>query len=204
MLHFNELRYSQDNKYLIIDVAVDNSDYYQDITLDSIIIDNQSTFTNNGPSLSPIYNQKVIHNSLYKSEPSIYKYIIDDPESSGQEDSYKKKIRVLIELNSIGVDINRDMLFVYVTTEGSVSEEIQDLQIKNYILGTVVNLFGIYTSMLCFIRQVESECSVPRDFINLILRFKALELCVKTGNYPLAIKYWNKYFSKTTNTNCYG
>ena len=65
--------------------------------------------------------------------------------------------------------------------------------------------------MLCYIRQIENECEIPKNFIDSILKYKALELSVRTGNYPLAIKYWNKYFSNSNpnistikTCNCYG
>ena len=32
----------------------------------------------------------------------------------------------------------------------------------------------------------------------MILKLKAIELCVRTGNYSQAIKYWNKFFKKNT------
>ena len=44
MLHFNELRITQDDKYLIIDASVDNQDFYDDIILDSVVIDTQATY----------------------------------------------------------------------------------------------------------------------------------------------------------------
>ena len=40
MIHFNELRYSRDNKYLVIDAAIDSQDYYDNVVIDSVIVDN--------------------------------------------------------------------------------------------------------------------------------------------------------------------
>ena len=62
-----------------------------------------------------------------------------------------------------------------------------------------------------YVKQIENNCEIPKEFIDLSLRIKALELCIRTGNYPQAIKYWNKYFknkigtiTRVTNCSCYG
>ena len=37
----------------------------------------------------------------------------------------------------------------------------------------------------------------------MILRLKALELCVRTGNYTKAISYWKKFFLGKTQVSTY-
>lgn len=49
--------------------------------------------------------------------------------------------------------------------------------------------------MMSGVKEISDTCNVPRHFINNILRFKAIELSIKTGNYLQAIKYWKKFFS---------
>ena len=60
--------------------------------------------------------------------------------------------------------------------------------------------------MIGYIKEVNNECDVPKNFIDALLRFKALELSIRTGHYTQAIKYWNKFFrgvkSKNINTGC--
>ena len=79
------------------------------------------------------------------------------------------------------------------------------------IMGAVTNLYPLYQSMMKYVKQIENNCEIPKEFIDLSLRIKALELCIRTGNYPQAIKYWNKYFknkigtiTRVTNCSCYG
>ena len=55
-----------------------------------------------------------------------------------------------------------------------------------------------------YIRGIECDCSIPKNFIDFILRLKALELCIKTGNYTKAIKYWNRLNINPSNECCYG
>jgi hypothetical protein len=201
MIHFNELRITEDNKSLIIDVSVDSDSCFSDVTLDTIIIDNQNTYIDNGPSSNPIlsinikeYYTKVLTESSCEyaqvySESQEYKCYIKD----------SKNIRLLINLEDYNIK-STDILFVYVISEGTPTCEI----VKPYILGTVVNLYYIYTNAMNYIRETECNCSIPKNFIDFILRLKALELCIKTGNYIKAIKYWNKLNIKPSNKCCYG
>lgn len=183
MIHFNELRYSKSNKCLIIDVAIDSQDYYDNVTIDSIIIDNQDTFITNGPSSTPIYT--------YKSNS-------------------ERNIRLELPLNTLGVDYCSDILFVYVIATGIPAADTPCGFDNSKIMGTVINLQGIYNGMLSYIREIEDSCAIPKEFIDAILRFKTIEIGVKTGNYPLVIKYWKRFFSGRKNISvtkscgCYG
>ena len=57
----------------------------------------------------------------------------------------------------------------------------------------IFNTNIIYQQSMKYIRSIESNCDIPKQFIDYILRIKALELAL-IGNYLLAIKYWNKFF----------
>ena len=57
MIQFNTLKITQDGKSLIINASVKDLDYYKDILIGSIIIDNQDTYSANGPSSNPIYKR---------------------------------------------------------------------------------------------------------------------------------------------------
>lgn len=54
MMVFNELRISPDKKHLIIDVQVETLSYYNEVFLDTIIIDTQKTYSATGPSSKPL------------------------------------------------------------------------------------------------------------------------------------------------------
>lgn len=216
MIHFNELRYSKDNKYLVIDAAIDSQDYYDNVVIDSIVIDNQDTFIANGPSSTPIYTYKV--SDTYSKTYSTSEECSCSPVRVGDDESYcftygldnMKHIRLELPLNALGIDYCSDILFVYVIAAGTPAADTPCGFDNSKIMGTVVNLQGIYNSMLSYIREIENNCAIPKEFIDAILRFKAIEIGVKTGNYPLVIKYWKKFFSgrknvsTTKNCGCYG
>ena len=54
MLQWNELRITPDKKHLVIDVQVQDLEYYENVVLDTIIIDTQKTFIETGPSNKPL------------------------------------------------------------------------------------------------------------------------------------------------------
>ena len=58
------------------------------------------------------------------------------------------------------------------------------------------------------INCLKSKDEIPKDFIDFILRYKALDLALKTENYIQANKYWNKFFKNNNvvslNTNSCG
>lgn len=183
MIHFNELRITPDEDLLIIDASIDKQAYFQNVLIDKILIDTQDTYSPNGPSNTPLYS--------YDAQQA-------------------KDVRLELNIQDLKVSPSDTMFFVYIVATGVPLEDTPSSLNKNIIMGTVISLKSIYKKALGYIKQVECSCEIPKNFIDLILRFKAIELCVRTGNYPQAIKYWKKFFMKgscsliDSNCNCYG
>lgn len=189
MLKFNELRITPEDKRLIIDVSVIDSPYYEDISIDSIIVDNQDTHTNNGPSSSPIF-------------------IYEDGVSSEITVTGKEERRVRLEIPStILSNLDSDLFFVYATAKGTPSSDTPCGMDSNSIVGVAFDLYKLQQLYMYYIKGIDSEsCSIQKSFIDHYLRFKAFKLALITGNHILAIKYWNKFFKKiksyTLNSKC--
>ena len=49
MIKFNELRVTDDGKYLVVDVQIAEDDYYENVYIDQIIIDSDKKFSDFGP-----------------------------------------------------------------------------------------------------------------------------------------------------------
>jgi len=177
MIHFNELKITSDGQHLIIDVSVLSEVYYKDIFIDSIIIDNQDTYVGSGPSSNPVYSYSV---------PDIVSQITE--ESRGQ-----KHVRLVLSPIDVEGGLN-GLFFVYVRTKGTPSADTPCGMDNITTMGTVTNIYPFYQQAMNYIGEVASNCSIPQNFIDYILKLKALELAVKTGNYPDAIKYYNKFF----------
>mgnify|MGYP003424540571 CR=1 FL=1 len=174
MITFNELRVTPNNVSLIVDASVINSDYYDNIYIESIVIDTQDTYIKNSPSSKAVYN-----------------YTVEEGEN-------QKRIRLTLKEEDLGIPINGNMFFVYVITTGEYKEDTPCELKRNINIGTAVNLYPIYKKAVEYTRELANTCSIPKNFIDFILKIKALDLNIKTGNYYEAIGYWNKMF-KTFN-----
>ncbi len=169
MVHFNELQITPDGQYLIIDVNILGDTYYENVYLDSVIIDDQTTYVGSGPSSNPKYT-----------------YTIDSALN-------KKHLRLCLSRAELGG--LSGLFFVYVRIKGTPAPDIPCGMDNITTMGTVTNMYPFYQQAMNYIGEVANNCSVPQNFIDYILRLKALELAVKTGNYPDAIKYYNRFFN---------
>ncbi|MBQ7430742.1 MAG: hypothetical protein IJV29_18850 [Butyrivibrio sp.] len=176
MIHFNQLTISPDGQHLTIDVSVLSEAYYKNVYIDSIIIDNQDTYVGSGPSSKPVYS-----------------YSVPDRTSKLTKKTYSQKH---IRLDLTSADLNLDgLLFVYVRTKGTPSADTPCGMDNITTMGTVSNMYPFYQQAMNYIKELANNCSVPQNFTDYILRLKALELSVRTGNYPDAINYYNRFFS---------
>lgn len=178
MVDFNELRITPDGQYLIIDVIVKSDSLYDNVYISRIDIDNQDTYINGGPSGEALYSEEI------------------------DSDTNLKHIRRTIqsvELN--GKDLENNMFFVWITCKGDLSLSSEETFCaipcdadRNPVVGTVMASYPYYEQAMSYLGDLSQNCTIPKDFIDFILRTKAMELAVKTGNYPEAIKYYNKFF----------
>lgn len=213
MLEFQELRITPDGKHLIVDVIVKEEDYYAGVYIDSIIIDTQDTYTQSGPSTKPLIEYKI---------GETYDYVYSLPEECcsavrvEEDKSYcftkgsTKHIRLYISSQDLkGKSLTNNMFFVYAIAKGTPSPNTPCGMDNTTIMGTVIYLYSYYRKIIYNLKELNNDCQIPKGLINNILRFKALEYSIKTGNYPLAIKYWNKWFLNikyniTSKSSCYG
>jgi hypothetical protein len=214
MIRFNELRITPDNEYLIIDVSIEDADYYQDVVLDSIIIDTQDTYIENGPSPKAIFKYIVDENNydlIYSNSDIPTQEEVSEEYCYTKDICSKKHVKLVLNSEDLGIPIEGNMFFVYVLSAGEPSYDTPSEIKENRRIGTVVNLYPIYKQSILYTRELGNNCSIPKNFIDYILKTKALDLSVKTGNYHEAIRYWNKFFKNIRysgdelfNCECYG
>ena len=213
MVQFNELRITPDGKNLIIDVSIDDLKYYSNVFIDSVIIDNEETFSPSGPSSNPIYSYTVdesgepVFSSLTDSPCNPILCDEDNTPCIVSNLGNTKNLRLV--LNSLDFvnqqDLNTGLFFVYVNVRGIPSPDTPCGLDNESTIGIVFNKVDLYRICMGYFRELESTCNIPKGFIDFILRMKGLELSIKTGNYIQAIKYWNKFFkgkSVTSISNC--
>ena len=186
MIQFNELRITQDGKNLIIDALVQDISYYADVYIDSIIIDSQNTFVSSGASSSPLFKY-----TYDATTASTLGYVTL---TSGGK---LKGIRMTIPYNSLGEtsNLDKDLLFVYVTIIGTPSSNTPCNMDLTYELGIVYNTYPFYLRGMNFIKELNSSCELPKQLIDYMLRQKVLETCIQVGDYTKAVEYWKKFFT---------
>lgn len=209
MVQFNELRITQDNKNLIIDVSIKPLTIYDDVYIDSIIIDSQDTYKENGPSSNPVYTYTVNKiTPVYTLDEPVY--TADGEDSSAVYTEVKGVKNVRLVLDNTDLALNNKLFFVYVIATGTPDPSIPCGMDNSISVMPVFNTYNVYQQSMSYIRSIENTCEIPKNFIDYILRLKALELSLNTNNYLLSIRYWNKFFKDTPiqesiNTcNCYG
>lgn len=183
MVEFNELRITDDQQYLIIDVQINPDPFYDDVYIDSILIDDQDSFV-----------------SVDNPTGAVFTYNI--------EDTSVKSIRLELSETNINRSFNNTLLFIYTVTSGEPSEDAPCGTTDPIVMKTVIDLYPIYQSLMQNVKEVENSCEIPYNFVDKYLRFKAVQLAIATGNYPIAIKYWKMFFAnmkpKQTICSCNG
>ena len=183
MIRFNELKI-EDN-YIIIDVQIEEEKYFKDMYIDSIVIDTQDTFIANGPSSKAIYTKTFNTDTDVNKEEIIY---------TQGTDKYNR-VRIHIDSKNLNVDIHKTMFFVYVIAGGTPTADTPCRWDENKALHTLVDTQVLYNNMIQYVKELNKDCSTPDNFINAILQFNAIDLALKTNQYPLAIDLWKRFYS---------
>lgn len=183
MIRFNELKI-EDN-YIIIDVQIEEEKYFKDMYIDSIVIDTQDTFIANGPSSKAIYTKTFNTDTDIKKEEIVY---------TQGTDKYNR-VRIYIDGKDLNVDIHKTMFFVYVIAGGTPAADTPCRWDENKALHTLVDTQVLYNNMIQYVKELNKDCSTPDNFINAILQFNAIDLALKTNQYPLAIDLWKRFYS---------
>lgn len=179
MIQFNQLRILSDGSRLILDASVQDDLYYKNVYIDSVLIDNQDTYSSTGVSGSPLYK----------------KIITGDTKHIRLELTSKDFTNGTLNLSS-------NLLFVYIKTKGTPSPNTPCGLDNITTIGVVYNAYPIYRECMDYMKELEVDCRIPKHLIDKILRFKALELSILSGDYAQAIQYWKKFYvdNRVSNT----
>lgn len=185
MIQINTLKITQDGNYLVINASVKDLSYYNDVLIGTITIDNQDTFSVNGPSTTPLY------------QLSFTEIGSKTTKEGSKEVKGEKTVSISVPASAIkskNGNLNDDIFYIYFTAVGSPSADVPCGMDNKNTLGVAVNIRPIYTKGMGYIKQIEKSCEIPKGFINYILEYKALDLALQTKNFIQANKYWNKFF----------
>ena len=186
MVVFEELRITNDGETLIVRAKVRSEIYYDNVYIDKVIIDTEETYKEGYPSSNPVYQYQV-------------------------EDKYDKSVTLYINKAQLSPDFKEHLFFVYITTKGNPLPDVPCGADNQTTLGVTLYMGNIYNNFMNYIGDMANgNCNVYKDFIDQILRFKALNIAIDSGHYLKGIEYYNKWFSGnqyniiTTNCGCNG
>ena len=169
MIQFNHLFVIPNNAGICIDCQIMAMPYFTNVYIDKIIIHTQDTYNTNITSTSPVFEHTVAGNTKF--------------------------VQLTIDKSRILTDMENKIFFVCVVTKGTPSSDTPCGLDNKTTIGVTYDDKKIYDQALSYISQAYNECSIPRDFIDFILRYKALKICIKSQNYLDVIKYWNKFIN---------
>lgn len=105
-----------------------------------------------------------------------------------------KHARIEIKQEDVCQPFTDTMFFVYIKTKGTPASNTPCSMDNEYTMGVCVNEFNIYRRFMCLMRELLSNCDIPKGYIDLYLRWEAVKNSVKTGHYMEAILYWKRFF----------
>lgn len=184
MIKFTDLRVNKGHLIITAEVREINN-YYDNVYISKIKIDSQDTFSSSGPSSSLIY----------------------------ESETFTSAKKVTLDLAAVdftgNIDMNKTMFFVYAEATGTPSAGTPCGFDEATSVGVTFSLCPIYNETMQYVKEVENSCILPKNFINMILQFKAIQYSINSGHFTQAIKYYNKFYKNlsvgTTNScGCYG
>lgn len=184
MIQFNELRITPDANFLIIEAQVKVDSFFNNIGILSVSVNKVLNDTYEKENLISWVNASDIENIIVPEEVETVENLI-------------KKVRFIINKGQLNAELTNEFLEVVVETEG-ISNAPEGYA-NPIVYAPVVDLYPFYINTLCNIRMLDNLCSNSDELVDCILRFKALELAMKTGNKNLAAQYWFKYFAPLDN-----
>lgn len=165
MIIINEFRVTPDGKTLIIDVQIDESDYYNGGVIESVILS-----TNSG--------------SQYVEEQN---KIIQEAVGDGVT-----QLRISLDVDTIG---NEVIFYINVFGNSDNIKGWNELPCYLKIAQVnafTYNKYPIYKNIMCLTKELVNNCNIPMSFIDYILKLKALEAALNVGNNTAVNKYWKQ------------
>ncbi len=186
MIIFDQLRISDDGRTMYIDAHINQSEKFEDVTIESLYI--------------------ILGSQIYET-------VTIDPESNGY--IYKKTYENVKEIHE-AIDIadenliynktsfSKDLFFVYIGCNAVPDACTSLLTIGKYLLGVVFDENLLYQRVMAFVRELADKCTIPVGFADFILLWNAFKSSVETEHYMAAIKFYNMLFGRDCSGNPYG
>ena len=184
MIIFDELRITDDNQYLIIDLHIKSE-----------IVENHSE--------AYIKNVWICDSSNYEEGGVPTKVDNVYTRDGVKETTLYKKVNVF-ECDYIEGTFKDKLIFVYVEVAGVDESQLSCGCNKNPSIGATIDMHLIYNQFMKYINELsnKSRCdNTPKGLIDFILRYNGFLLAIDSGHYKKGVEFYNKWFNKDSNVN---
>jgi hypothetical protein len=183
MVQINKFKIDSKKDVLIIDVSIEDLDYFKDVYIESITIDTQDTFKEVSLSDNPVYSKTF------------------------EEDL--KEVHLELGKGDILPSLQDNLFILTVKAKGTPAADTPcGLDSQTNTMATV-DFNKVYCTLLSNIKDSASLCEPPRAFIDKYIQYKGLQIAMITKKYLKAIEFYNKFFKNmkytyTKKCGCHG
>ena len=143
------------------------------------------------------------HNDKYYYKNQEDEYELIDFEHNTEQDFYTKNL-IYYEYKDLqndspfkqNFDINNDIIIISVKIHPNPDDKCE----SDYILKAIYNKRLLLLESMAGVREINDTCTIPRRFIDFILRQKAIDLAQANNDVDLLCKYF-RMFSGSIGTN---
>lgn len=187
MIIFDQLRISDDGKRMYINAHVNKADYFNDIYIDSIVIQTADKVSETDPGLPTsdyVYIKKAEENAKELN------LVLEASDLSRSWESDPKAIAF-----NRG-DMSKTLFFVYIKCKGTPGSCTPCRLDEETTLGVVFDENVLHQRVMDYTKELVADCSVPSAFIDFILLWNAFKSAIETEHYIPAIKFFNMMFEE--------
>lgn len=187
MIIFDQLRISDDGKRMYINAHVNKADYFNDIYIDSIVIQTADKVSETDPGLPTsdyVYIKKAEENAKELN------LVLEASDLSKSWESDPKAIAF-----NKG-DMSKTLFFVYIKCKGTPGACTPCRLDEETTLGVVFDENVLHQKVMDYTKELVADCSVPSAFIDFILLWNAFKSAIETEHYIPAIKFYNMMFDE--------
>ena len=187
MIIFDQLRISDDGKRMYINAHVNKADYFNDIYIDSIVIQTADKVSETDPGLPTsdyVYIKKAEENAKELN------LVLEASDLSRSWES---------DPNAIAFgrgDMSKTLFFVYIKCKGTPGSCTPCRLDEETTLGVVFDENVLHQKVMDYTKELIADCSVPSAFIDFILLWNAFKSAIETEHYIPAIKFYNMLFDE--------
>lgn len=202
MVLFDQLRISDDGKYLFINAHVNTAKEFKDVYITKLTV----------------MTSDKVKESTYIGSPTedyIYQTTFDEGTREialvlSANDCIRRWETDVQRMNFSQVEMSKTLFFVYIECT-EATDECVPCFLKTPAIGVTFDENVLYQRVMNFTKELASNCTISQGFTDFILLWNAFKASVETEHFVPAIKFYEMLFGNngtgTVNTKgcgCHG